>query len=85
MSQRIQFSFVGFTNRPADVRVEMDVVPRVGEIVHFPGLSEADTYVRTIVWYPLGDPDEGRDEPFVYVVIGPPRKDAPEPTPQRDR
>jgi hypothetical protein len=29
-----------------------------------------------VVWYPVGDPDDlgYPDEPFVYVVLGPPRR-----------
>ena len=67
---RIQFTFVGLTERHDDVWVDLPAVPRVGETVEIPGLSQADTVVRTVVWYPLGDDDK---EPFVYVVLGKPR------------
>jgi hypothetical protein len=59
---RIQFSFVGLVERHDDVWVDLPAVPRVGETVEIPGLSQADTVVRTVVWY------------FVYVVLGKPRR-----------
>jgi hypothetical protein len=48
-------------------------VPREGDIVSLPGVGPLQ--VRTVVWYPAGDgdDDEGELDPFVYVVIGPPR------------
>lgn len=86
---RIQFSFVGDARllRSAvgdgDLWVEMDVVPREGETVHVPGISESQTVVRTVVWFPLGDDpaseglalnESDRSDPFVYVVLGEPRR-----------
>lgn len=69
---RIQFTFVGLTERHDDVWVNLPIVPREGETVDIPGLSQADTVIRTVVWYPLGDGDD--KEPFVYVVLGQPRR-----------
>lgn len=85
MAHRIQFTFVGHTTRHADVWADMDTVPRVHETVAIPGLSQAVTVVRTVVWYPLGDPDEGRTEPFVYVVLGSPRREAQDDYPRRNQ
>lgn len=71
---KIQFSFVGHTDRHKDIWVDLPQVPQVGNIIHFPELSQAETYVRTVVWYiSHDDEDEPIPEPFVYVVIGPPR------------
>lgn len=69
---RIQFSIVGTVDRHDNVWVDLDAVPRVGDTVGLPGISQADTVIRTVVWYPLGD-DEGVAAPFVYVVLGQPR------------
>jgi hypothetical protein len=68
---RVKFFVVGQA-KPYHINdLHMDVVPRVGEIVDLPGLSQADTVVRTVVWYPLGDPDEhGGIDSFVYIVLG---------------
>jgi hypothetical protein len=85
MGQRIQFTFVGQANRPPNVWAEMDVVPRVGETVAVPGQSQGDTIVRTVVWYPFGDDESDDTEPFVYVVLGQSRQDAPFGIPKRDR
>ncbi len=50
-------------------------VPREGDSV---SLIEGDLTaecVRTVVWYPQGEDDDGEaTEPFVYVVIGPKRR-----------
>ena len=70
---RIQFTVVGTVERHPNVWVELDAVPQVGDTVALPGISEADTVVRTVVWYPFGD-DEGDDKPYVYVVLGQPRR-----------
>lgn len=76
---RIQFSIVGQPRSHPDIWVNLEQVPREDEIIHIPGLSEADTYVRTVVWHPLGDEEDDEcnliiTEPFVYVVVGPRRK-----------
>lgn len=68
---RVQFTFVGVMPRHDDFTADLDAVPREDEIIGVPGLSEADTYVRTVIWYPLGDGDD--PTPFVYVVVGPKR------------
>lgn len=44
--------------------------PRRGDTVELPGSPPLE--VRTVVWYPHGDEHADR-EPFVYVVVGPPR------------
>lgn len=67
---KIHFSIVGTVERHPDVKVDLPVVPREGETVKIPGVSEADTHVRTVVWYPLVDDEEEAGEPFVYVVLG---------------
>lgn len=71
---RVQFSLVGHTERPGPIWADLDAIPREGEVVNLPGISQAATIVRTVVWYPTHD-DRGDplDEPFVYVVVGPPR------------
>lgn len=74
---RIQFSFVGDARmaRQDDLWVDLPAVPREGEIVDVPGLSQHQTVVRTVVWYPLGHSEDGEPtgESFVYVVLGSPR------------
>lgn len=70
---KVQFALVGHVERRG-FTVEMDVVPREGEIVCLPGISQADTVVRTVVYYVTHDDEENPiDEPFAYVVIGKPR------------
>lgn len=70
---RVKFSLVGHPEHgPLDWR-ELPEVPREGDTVYVPNLGEVE--VRTVVWYPWGSEDESR--PFVYVVIGPPRRDRP--------
>lgn len=73
----VHFSIVGVVNHHGDFKIELDSVPREGDIVNIPELSQGDTVVRTVVWYPLGvDPSEALEidsTPFVYVVVGPPR------------
>lgn len=65
---RVQFSFVGTVERHENIYVEMDAVPQEGDTVDIPGVSQADTVVRTVVWHPLGE--DGSEGPFVYVVLG---------------
>lgn len=70
---RVQFSVVG--HRPTDdlianLAVDLDAVPREGEDVTLPGIPAQFSTVRTVVWYPLGDPDGTETGPFVYVVVG---------------
>lgn len=71
---RIQFSIVGQVEQHDDVWVDLDAVPRVGDVVNLPGIPQYESVVRTVVWYPTHD-DEGEplDAPFVYVVLGSPR------------
>lgn len=85
---RLHFSFVGeaaLLRRAfgeGDLFVDLPAVPQVGDTIHVPGISEGHTVVRTVVWYPLGydAEDEGRErkpgdeEPFVYIVVGEPRR-----------
>lgn len=79
---RVQFSIVGQPISPIvpslvpSLTVELDVVPRVGDTVAIPGLSQGDTVVRTVVWYPwgdqstVGDKEYGDSTPLAYVVVG---------------
>ena len=68
---RVKFSIVGVEDFQ-DVTLDLDAVPREGETVTLPGL-DAGLSVRTVVWYPQGDPDSEdaglRAEPFAYVVL----------------
>ncbi len=68
---RVHFNVVGFMEHPtwAANRVDLDAVPREGEVVEVPGLPEGQVFVRTVVWYPWGDGGADPD-PFVYVVLG---------------
>lgn len=69
----VQFDQVAFTEEPTvPLTVEMDWVPRVGEIVEIPGLPEGEVYVRTVVHHPYGNPEADPPDPtpFVYVVVG---------------
>lgn len=75
---KVQFSFVGFLmpdqTQPPDIWVDLPQIPKEGEILNVKGLSQSNTYVRTIVWYISHDDDDNElDEPFVYIVVGPPR------------
>lgn len=72
---RVQFTFVDTAHPPEDVWVEMDSIPRVDDVVNIPGVEQYETVVRTVVWNPLGDPDEDEVEPWVYVVLGRRRRD----------
>lgn len=73
---RVQFSLVGHVERPADLVADFSSVPQVGDVVNWPGISQGDTVVRTVVWYPTHDDDgEPVAEPFVYVVVGQPRRE----------
>ena len=67
---------VGHVERPPDLWADISAVPRVGDVVNWPGISQGSTVVRTVVWYPTHD-DEGEPvaEPFVYVVVGQARRE----------
>lgn len=68
---RVQFSIVGTVERHANVWADLDAVPREGETVALPGISQADTVVRTVVWYLEGTGEaDAEGGPFVYVVLG---------------
>lgn len=70
----IEFSVVGQVGNYDNVKVDLPAVPREGEVVNLPGLEQHETMVRTVVWYPThDDEDQPLDEPFVYIVVGPPR------------
>ena len=46
-------------------------IPDVGQAVHLPEPGAAGTlYVRGVSWYPMGDADDSRPAPFVYLVLG---------------
>lgn len=64
----VQFSLVADPSE-SDRFVKMPCVPREGETVDIPGVSQADTVVRTIVWLPFLE-----DQPDVYIVLGKPRR-----------
>lgn len=70
----VHFSLVGFGDHPTwnQKPVELDVIPREGEVVDFPGMPEGQVYVRTVVHSPWGDRNK-KGGPFVYIVLGPPR------------
>lgn len=76
---KVQFSLVGHDTSKdsgivSEIIVHLLAVPQEGDVINWPGLSQAETYVRTIVWY-ISHDDEDRKikEPFVYVVVGPKR------------
>lgn len=69
---KIHFNVVGQVKTPSLSEVNLPRVPQLGELVHVVEL-DIDLYVRTVVWYPWGEPNEEIGEPFVYVVIGPQR------------
>lgn len=83
MTTLVHFSVVGFVESPTWLsdRIELNTLPREGEVVEVPGLPEGRVYVRTVVHCPWGDtargvvaePDGG-NTPYVYVVLGPPRR-----------
>lgn len=68
---KVQFSVVGADQVVLIPTIESTSVPREGELVSIDGVER---YVRTVVWFPAGAAEEGIEEPFVYVVIGPERK-----------
>lgn len=74
---RIHFSVVGLMDSTGAIITDLDAVPREGETVNLPGISQAKTVVRTVVWYPYGeDPSESETPdptPFAYVIVGSPR------------
>lgn len=70
---RVQFSVVGQVEHLGPFWADLPAVPQEGDVIDLPGLSQADTVVRTVVWYPFGDEDGGESEPFVYIVVGSPR------------
>lgn len=71
---RVQFSLVGHEGHHPDIWLDLPAIPREGEVVQWPGLSQAGTCVRTVVWFlTVNDDQEPIDEPFAYVVIGPRR------------
>jgi hypothetical protein len=71
---RVQFSSVGYVERHG-FTMDLQMVPHEGDHVHIKGVSP-DPVVRHVDWYLLhNDEDEAIDEPFIYVVIGPPRPD----------
>lgn len=66
---KVQFSVVGFVPHPeVPLDVEMEMVPRVGEVVEIPGMPGGQVHVRSIVHFPWGDGDSR--EPFTYIVLG---------------
>lgn len=73
---QVQFDIVGDVKPHNHPRFELDAVPREGETITLPGLPTDLQIVRTVVWYPAGDPDDPEStESFVYVVVGPRRKE----------
>lgn len=71
---KVVFSVVGNVDPFPLVWTEMDVIPQEGEIVNLPDLPASLRTVRTVSWYPLGDPEvNSAGQPFVYIVLGPHR------------
>lgn len=83
---KVQFDLVGdahyeYGNLPihvqesVDMNVEMECIPREGDVVDVPGISQGLTIVRTVVWYPWGSDEDSEEErhPLVYIVVGNPR------------
>jgi hypothetical protein len=72
---KVQFSVTGRVEPYRVPIMDMDAIPREGETVTLPGLEADLQIVRTVVWYPMGDPDDlgYPDERFVYIVLGPRR------------
>jgi hypothetical protein len=70
---RVQFNEVGHLATEDDPQfnavVDMDAVPRVGDIVNTG--TNREVTVRTVVWFPVGENGSGR--PGAYIVVGPPR------------
>lgn len=69
---KIHFKIVREVAPPDLKPLDLPCVPEVGQLVHVVSLDK-DLYVRTVVWYPWGEPHEEISEPFVYVVLGPER------------
>lgn len=70
----IIFNTVGQLGQHPDVHVDWDVIPREGESISLHGL---DMVIRTVVWYPQGEYEEWKEDPyspFVYIVVGKSRK-----------
>lgn len=67
---KIEINVVGVHPRPSVVWPEGWPVPREGEEVHVPGLSAFTPVVRHVLWFPMGDPEDGESDPYVYVVVG---------------
>jgi hypothetical protein len=54
--------------------VDMDAVPRVGEVVCHVGIDPDLSVVRSVSWYPEWDEDGVRViEPFAFIILGKPR------------
>ena len=71
---KVQFSLVGAESpRPDDVTLDLPCVPRPGDVIHWPNTQRV-VVVRAIDWFLTHDEEgEPLPEPFVYVVVGPPR------------
>lgn len=63
----VQFDLVGNPDHPPIPSVDIPCVPRVGDTVDIPEVSQANTVVRTVVWYVFDN------NPTAYVVLGSPR------------
>lgn len=80
---RVMMTFVGIElDNPWSQRnltLDMEAVPREGETVTLPDLPAGCSTIRTVVWYPMGDPEDEASgtDPFVYVVVGHRRGDVP--------
>lgn len=62
---KVVFSVVGQVQQLPNKTVDMQTIPRLGELVSYPvGDETVELTVRTVVWSPF-PPD-----PHVYVVIG---------------
>ena len=76
---KVQCTLVGMVGHPAPpVWPEGWPIPRQDEEVYLRdrGGPATGLFVRHVVWYPEGDPDDPDDhEPFVYLVVGPRRRE----------
>lgn len=62
---RTRFELVSTVDRQYVKDIELSQIPRVGDTVDIPNVSQSETVVRTVVWYPYDLPT-----PMVYIVLG---------------
>ena len=73
---RVLFEVTGGADRHPGAKVDVDVVPRVGDRVVLRDLDEDRQFVRSVRWHPEGTFYEGEPDgvPFVRVMLGPRRR-----------